>query len=79
MFGGCTNLEYINLQNFDESQLVEYDEMFEYVPNNIVICININCEKIRSKLKDQSCYNIDCTNNWKLGQNKLKNGICIKN
>ena len=35
--------------------------------------------KIFPQIASQACYNIDCTNNWKSGQNKLKNGICINN
>ena len=46
MFDGCTNLEYINMINFNEISLDSssnyYSNMFNNVPNNIVVCINTN-------------------------------------
>ena len=56
MFSNCVNLEYINLKNFDEKNLGStsyyYEDMFNNVPENIVICINenINKEKIFSQI-----------------------------
>ena len=79
MFYGCINLEYIHLQNFDDSKLLNgyYDDIFEKVPNNIVVCINVNNDenKIYSQIKDKICHSIDCSNNWKLSQKKIINGV----
>ena len=83
MFYGCINLEYIHLQNFDDSKLLNgyYDDIFEKVPNNIVVCINVNNDenKIYSQIKDKICHSNDCSNNWKLSQKKIINGTetCI--
>ena len=82
IFYDCKSLEYINMQNFDESKLTNYSNMFYNVPNNVVICINEDKtkNKIFPQIRDKSCYNIDCTNNWKSGQNKLNDsGACIHN
>ena len=62
--------KYNNLQNFDESQLKEYNFMFGNVPDNVVICINISYTKILSGLTNKTCYNIDCINDWKSRQKK---------
>ena len=87
MFNGCINLEYINLQNFEESQFARYSSynlMFTNVPDNVVICINI--EKTNNKIlphiiNQRQCYSINCTNNWKSIQKKIiiDNGTCIDN
>ena len=76
MFEGCKNLEYINLKNFNEKNLVSYHiyDVFKYVPDNIVICINEdNINKILSQIKTVKCYVIDCLYDWKLVQNKMDN------
>ena len=77
MFGGCTNLEYINLLNFDETNLDSlssyYSNMFDNVPDNVVICINKDktINKIFPQIESKTCKNIDCTNNWKSVQKKI--------
>ena len=58
--------------------------MFDNIPNNIVICINVNITNqcIYPKMKDKTCHIIDCTNNWKSKQKKLiynNNRECIEN
>ena len=60
MFSGCKNLEYINLQNFDESQITASVNMFAYVPDNVVICINEDKTKTKifPQIKKKKCYNI---------------------
>ena len=86
MFRGCSNLEYINLKNAKEttgSQFI-FENVFKGTPDNIVICINkTNAPKLTGLIesKDQSCYTIDCSNNWKSIRKKIKNGDvgCIDN
>ena len=62
MFEGCLNLEYLNLENFDESSLSSdeshFSNIFNDVPDNIVICINENNinNKIFPQIKEISCY-----------------------
>ena len=76
MFDGCINLEYINLKNFNEIRLRndknEYKDIFNKVPENVVICINesLTKNKIFSQIKKKLCYNIDCSDTWKLNQKK---------
>ena len=52
MFFHCSNLQYINLNNFDESKLNDVRNMFENVPDDVVICMKeINTQsKIYSQL-----------------------------
>ena len=72
MFEDCINLEYINLKNFNEINLTSYNNMFNNVPDNVVICINEDKTNntIFPQIKNKACYNIDCTNDWKSRQKK---------
>ena len=84
MFDGCINLEYINMINFNENRLgSSYSNMFNNVPNNIVVCININNirDKIYPQINSTKCHIEDCTDNWKLNQKKIVEGSddCINN
>ena len=86
MFYNCTNLEYINLNNFIGIKLSGsdyYSNMFDYIPDNAVICIKDNKDNkiIVNQIKNKKCYIIDCDNDWKLKQKKLinNNNICIDN
>ena len=77
MFNDCKKLEYINLKNFDEIKLLNstayYGNMFDNVPDNVVVCINENKikNKILPQIKNKACYAIDCSENWKIKQKKL--------
>ena len=72
MFEQCTNLEYINMINFNEIKLNNYSDMFINVPDNIVVCINrSNIPKIYPQINNTKCHIEDCTDNWKLKQNKF--------
>ena len=42
MFSGCSSLQYINMKNFDTPELTKYNNMFDSVPENVVVCINGN-------------------------------------
>ena len=57
--------------------------MFDNVPDNVVICINEDKTNntIFSQIRNKTCYNIDCTNNWKSGQKKIIQGTntCVDN
>ena len=87
MFNGNNNLEYINLQNFNESKITtnkdHYKDIFAKIPENVVICINEenNLEKILPQIRNISCYTIDCSDNWKLKQKKIiyETAQCIEN
>ena len=79
MFKGCESLEYINLKNFIEKDSVSTKDIFNGVPENVVICLNENSDKILSQIKNKTCYTIDCSDNWKMKQKKIVNiaGICL--
>jgi len=81
MFDGCVYLEYINMKNFKEDNLRVYHDMFNNVPENVVLCINDNNIQILSQLNDKDCYIIDCSDDWKINQNKMlyDTGQCIDN
>ena len=66
MFMGCTNLNYINLRNFNETTISSehYLDVFSIVPNNIVICLDPNSNIIKSTLANHKCPNFICTDNW---------------
>ena len=85
MFYNCKNLEYINLQNFNEIKLsddsIHYNNMFKNIPDNVVICINTENtkNKILSQINNIKCKTIDCSNDWRLNQTKIiyETGECI--
>ena len=74
------------MNNFDENKLSNshtyYQNMFQNVSQNIVICINENItqKKILPQIKNITCYTIDCTDNWKSKQKKIinKTNQCIE-
>ena len=73
MFKNCINLEYIIMINFNEINLSNSNlNMFQNIPNNIVVCINITNiqNKIYPQIKSKACHIEDCTDNWKSKQNK---------
>ena len=74
MFYGSTSLEYINLNNFHENKLGNYQNMFSNIQFNPVICTKeIDTNKIYNSIKNNNCYVIDCSNDWKSKQKKLNN------
>jgi surface protein len=80
-FLGCENLEYINLEHIDVSHIDTFENIFENVPDNVVICINMEQTKIISQLSDKRCYTIDCSQDWKSKQKKIieETGTCNEN
>ena len=81
MFYGCINLEYINMKNFNDINLEKYQNIFNDVPENIVICINesITNNKILPQIKNKACHIIECSNDWNSRQKKIihNNGSCV--
>ena len=82
MFNGTIKLEYINIQNFDASTYQEYNNFFDNIPENVVVCIKneIKNDKLLNQLKSKKCFNIDCSDDWRLNQKKLIIGTdkCIE-
>ena len=77
MFADCHNLEYISLNYLNEYKLGnsinQYEKIFDFVPENIVICIKeeITKDKIFPQIKIKTCCVIDCSNDWKSKQKKI--------
>ena len=78
LFSGCSNLEYVNLKNFREESISTKEDIFNQVPDNIVVCLNNDSNIILSQIQQKDCYTIDCSDNWEINQKKIvnKNGIC---
>ena len=71
-FYGCLNLEYLNLENCIENNNLVYNDIFYYVPENIVYCINeTNAPIISSFLKNKKCSINYCLDDWKENQIKF--------
>ena len=80
IFDGCLYLEYINMKNFKEDNLRVYHDMFNNVPENVVLCLDDNNYQILSQLNDKNCYIIDCSDDWEINQEKVYGtGQCIDN
>jgi len=81
MFNGCSNLRYINLKNVIENDYLSVNSIFDEVPENVLVCLNNNSEKIKSKILEKSCYSSSCSDQWETEQKTIvnKNGICIDN
>ena len=65
MFMGCLNLEYINLNNFLKTSNVRIDNIFQNVPENVVVCLTGNVDKLKQEIYKKNCYTEDCSDNWK--------------
>ena len=69
MFKNCTNLEYINLKPFNNRILTSVSDIFEGIPENMVVCTNNN--QIITELKKKKCGITYCLDNWKLIQQNI--------
>ena len=79
LFKGCTNLEYINIKNFEENENLDISNMFVNMPSNAVICLNkTKTPKISKLLNDNYPYiKISCEYNWRGYQNITEKEIDI--
>ena len=72
MLYNCLNLEYINLKNAKETSNLNYNYIFNGVPENIVFCANENTARnIFLLLKNKKCPTFYCLNDWKDKQKKM--------
>ena len=85
MFFMCEKLEYINLKIYNEINDINVDLIFDYLQQNLVICIDENnsISSILEELNTKSCPTIYCGNDWKSKQKKIayENNltICVDN
>ena len=74
MFEGCINLEYINLKNFIENEKLNFTNIFNGVPEDIVVCINeTNAPNLTKLIKEKICHKIDCSYDWLSKKKKIIN------
>ena len=76
MFSGCLQLTYLNLKNFIENNSLSVGNDFYNVPENIVICLNENSNKILKEIKNIKCYNKDCSDIYNQKKIVNKQNIC---
>ena len=69
MFSGCP-LEYIHLKNFIENDSLDTLDIFKSVPENVVVCLNENSNKVKQSLMNKLCPSFDCLDDWKKNQKK---------
>ena len=87
MFGNCIKMEYINFKKYNEVQneALSVSYIFDYILDNIVICIsednNNTVNKIKTEIGKKNCSIIDCSENWKLQKKKIikENNSCVDN
>ena len=79
MFDGCSQLEYLNLKNFIENITLDIENIFTNVPDNVVVCLNENSNKILNEIKTKNCYSLNCSDSWKTKQKKIVNkpDVCL--
>ena len=74
MFAGCINLEYINMKNFDSFNLAISNDIFDGVPENIIVAVQGNMEKILNQLDDKKCFQRLWIDDWKSRQKLIIDG-----
>ena len=81
MFNYCSKLEYINLKNFIENNSLIVSDIFKNIPNNLVVCLNENSNKIKQEIMNKKCYSINCSDNWEINKKKSisEQNICYDN
>ena len=65
---------YINLKNFNDTKLEVYNDIFEQVKENVVICIYNdiinNNNKLLEQIKSKTCF-IDCSDDWETKKKEI--------
>ena len=87
MFYGLNNLKYLNLKNFELQNNLDYTNIIDGIPKNVIVCIdhdkapvlyqlieNLNCDNIYflyQLIENLNCDNIYCSDDWISHQKKL--------
>ena len=79
MFAGCINLEYINMKNFYSFNLAISNDIFDGVPENIIVAIQSNMEDILIQLRRKKCFKSIWLDDWKSKQQLITsdNSKCL--
>ena len=75
MFYSCSQLIFLNLKNFIENNSLDITNIFNVIPDNIVICLNENSNKILTQISQKKCFSINCS--YEMKANNYSN--CYKN
>ena len=76
MFFGNEKLEYIDLENYNEYKELLINQLLDYLPDNIVVCVkeDKNIIKFLNELYTKRCPTIYCGEDWKSKQKKYVYG-----
>ena len=70
MFNGCNHLQYLNLKNFEQNQNLNYQYIFNEIPNNIIVCLNqVKAPNLYQLIYDLEDSHIDCSDDWFIRNN----------
>ena len=84
LFYGCNSLEYIKFEKYNETENLEsFNNVLNYVPGNIVICVNENntIEKLKNQIiiNNINCAVFYCGEDWKNYQKILaEDNTCLE-
>ena len=84
MFFNCSNLEYINFNDFIEGNSTNVINLFDGVTDSLTYCTNINnteTSNIMREINSKKCVINDCSKDWKTKQRNiiLEKNICVYN
>ena len=71
MFNNCKNLEYLNLKNAVLKSNISKSYFLGDIKINLVVCTE--SEILKTEVLKSSCARINCSENWREQQKKLKN------
>ena len=81
IFYQCKNLEFINIYNFSDGIITQFNDLFGGLVENIIYCIKneSDAQQIISQLSSKKCSFNDCSKNWKNKRKKIifKENICL--
>ena len=79
MFYNCSNLKYLNINNFVRLNNIDYNGMFELTSSNLVICGN-EAEITKLLKHPKECSIFYCSNDWRAKIKKInsENDMCVE-
>ena len=65
-------MQYINLKNFELKNYLDYKNIIDEIPKNVVACIDkAKASYLYQLIQNLNCSNIYCSDNWISHQKKL--------
>jgi len=72
MFSGCKHLQYINLKDFELKDNLNYENIINGIPKNVIVCIyQEKASYLYQLIENLNCDNIYCLDDWLNHQKKL--------